>query len=123
MQGTLKACVAVSALLASAAGATAAHAATAPKPCTTASLITDPAGDQSTSPVPVGVNGVTAQPTPNNMDLTGFYVTTDSFGSATVNIRLKNASTALPPRTVSLSGISYYFVYRNIDGVQRFVSA
>ena len=122
MQGNRKVGAALAALLVTGVGAAAAHAADPPpkppKPCTTASLFTDPLGDASTAPV-----DQVPQPGPDNMDITGFFVTTDADGNAFANIRLKNASLTMPSKAQSLSGIAYYFVYRNVDGTERFVSA
>jgi hypothetical protein len=125
MQGNRKACAAVSALLITGTAATAAHAADAPapppKPCTSASVFADPFGDSKTTPLPVNVDQL-KQPAPDNMDLGGFYLTTDENGTAFVNIKLKNANLTLPQKSTSLSGIAYYFSYYNVDGTENFVS-
>jgi hypothetical protein len=127
MQGNRKVCAAVSALLITGVAATAAHAAdpapAPPKPCTTASFLADPFGDSLISPTPVVSVNPLKQPGADNMDLGGFYLTSDENGTAFVNIKLKNASLAMPAKTTSLSGLAYYFSYRNVDGVERFVSA
>jgi hypothetical protein len=126
MQGNRKAGAAVSALLITGVAAAAAHAADAPapppKPCTTASVISDPFGDSVTTPLPLNVDEL-KQPAPDNMDLGGFYLTTDENGTAFVNIKLKNANLTLPQKTTSVSGIAYYFSYYNVDGTENFVSA
>src|SRR4051794_17909180 len=127
MQGNRKMCAAVSALLITGVAATAAHAADPapppPKPCTTASFLADPFGDSLISPTPIVSADPLMQPGADNMDLGGFYLTSDENGTGFVNIKLKNASLAMPAKTTSLSGIAYYFSYRNVDGVERFVSA
>src|SRR3954453_16499966 len=126
MQGNRKVCAAVSALLITGVAAQAAHAPDAPppppKPCTTASVISDPFGDSATTPLPINLNQL-KQPAPDNMDLGGFYLTTDENGTAFVNIKLKDANLTLPPKNTSVSGIAYYFAYYNVDGTENFVSA
>ena len=126
MQGNRKIGAALSALLVTGVGATAAHAADTPAPppapCTTASVFSDPFGDSSTTPLPLNVDQL-KQPAPDNMDLGGFYITTDENGTAFVNIKLKDASLTLPDKSTSVSGIAYYFSYYNVDGTENFVSA
>src|SRR3954470_18524655 len=108
MQGNRKAGAVVSALLITGVGAAAAHAADAPapppKPCTTASVFNDAFGDSATTPLPINLDQL-KQPAPDNMDLGGFYLTTDENGTAFVNIKLKDANLAMPARSTSLSGI------------------
>ena len=124
MQGNRKIGAALSALLITGVGAAAAHAGapppTPPKPCTTASFISDPFGDSATTPL---LLDQARQPAPDNMDLGGFYLTSDADGNAFVNIKLKDANLTLPQKTTSLSGIAYYFSYYNVDGTENFVSA
>jgi hypothetical protein len=126
VQGNRKAGAVLSALLITGVGAAAAHAADTPplppKPCTTASVFNDPFGDSATTPLPLNVDQL-RQPAPDNMDLGGFYLTSDENGTAFVNIKLKDANLTMPAKSTSISGIAYYFSYYNVDGTENFVSA